>query len=412
MTVTTSFVWGWNNPSDDTAHAVAGNQEQDVARAADDAAGAVRPGRHQNAFWTTVSGTSASWRLGNNSATATAAPAAALRPAPPSRSPGRQHRRAGHRGWSSLGMAALLVVAARPRRRPVGRVPMKVLAIGAHPDDIELGCARRARPHVAAGDEVTMLVMTAGGARPAGPDLPRPGAGGRRRGASAPGSCGARSTTGRSRPAGRSSTSSTPSCASSAPSDLHPRPARHAPGPRRDLARPRWPPAAGSSACSSTSRPRRRRSTRRSSSTSSATLADKLAALRAHWSQVMQCPMVDLEDGRGRRPLLGPAGPDLVTPRPSRRLGSSGTSAAPRGRSPRRAATSPPTPSTRRLQAGGPAPVSTGRPSDAALGVDERARSRRDRRAVDLPVPRWRRARCSSRVARRRHRRSWSPPWW
>ncbi len=37
-----------------------------------------------------------------------------------------------------------------------------ILAIGAHPDDIELGCGGALLAHVAAGDTVTMLVMTGG----------------------------------------------------------------------------------------------------------------------------------------------------------------------------------------------------------------------------------------------------------
>jgi LmbE family N-acetylglucosaminyl deacetylase len=37
-----------------------------------------------------------------------------------------------------------------------------VLAIGAHPDDIELGCGGALLAHAAAGDRVTMLVMTGG----------------------------------------------------------------------------------------------------------------------------------------------------------------------------------------------------------------------------------------------------------
>ncbi|WP_232050766.1 PIG-L deacetylase family protein [Actinoplanes sp. OR16] len=37
-----------------------------------------------------------------------------------------------------------------------------VLAIGAHPDDIELGCGGTLAAHRAAGDRVTMLVMTGG----------------------------------------------------------------------------------------------------------------------------------------------------------------------------------------------------------------------------------------------------------
>lgn len=43
---------------------------------------------------------------------------------------------------------------------------MKVLSVGAHPDDIELGCGGSLAAHVAAGDEVTMLVMTDGKSGP------------------------------------------------------------------------------------------------------------------------------------------------------------------------------------------------------------------------------------------------------
>lgn len=39
---------------------------------------------------------------------------------------------------------------------------MKVLAVGAHPDDIELGCFGTLARHASDGDEVTMLVLTAG----------------------------------------------------------------------------------------------------------------------------------------------------------------------------------------------------------------------------------------------------------
>jgi LmbE family N-acetylglucosaminyl deacetylase len=38
----------------------------------------------------------------------------------------------------------------------------RVLAVGAHPDDIELGCGATLLVHSAAGDAVTMLVMTGG----------------------------------------------------------------------------------------------------------------------------------------------------------------------------------------------------------------------------------------------------------
>jgi LmbE family N-acetylglucosaminyl deacetylase len=38
----------------------------------------------------------------------------------------------------------------------------RVLAVGAHPDDVELGCGATLLAHTAAGDVVTMLVMTGG----------------------------------------------------------------------------------------------------------------------------------------------------------------------------------------------------------------------------------------------------------
>jgi LmbE family N-acetylglucosaminyl deacetylase len=39
---------------------------------------------------------------------------------------------------------------------------MKVLAIGAHPDDVEIGCGGSLLAHRQAGDDVTLLVMTTG----------------------------------------------------------------------------------------------------------------------------------------------------------------------------------------------------------------------------------------------------------
>jgi LmbE family N-acetylglucosaminyl deacetylase len=39
---------------------------------------------------------------------------------------------------------------------------LKVLAVGAHPDDVELGCGATLLRHVATGDEVTILVLTTG----------------------------------------------------------------------------------------------------------------------------------------------------------------------------------------------------------------------------------------------------------
>lgn len=44
-----------------------------------------------------------------------------------------------------------------------GRRPqVRVLAVGAHPDDIEIGCGGALLAHKARGDEITLLVMTTG----------------------------------------------------------------------------------------------------------------------------------------------------------------------------------------------------------------------------------------------------------
>lgn len=43
---------------------------------------------------------------------------------------------------------------------------MNVLAVGAHPDDIELGCGGALLAHRARGDDITLLVMTDGGQGP------------------------------------------------------------------------------------------------------------------------------------------------------------------------------------------------------------------------------------------------------
>ena len=40
---------------------------------------------------------------------------------------------------------------------------MRVLAVGAHPDDVELGCGATLARHALRGDEITILVMTDGG---------------------------------------------------------------------------------------------------------------------------------------------------------------------------------------------------------------------------------------------------------
>jgi hypothetical protein len=117
---TTSFVWGWNNPSSDTAHAVAGSAQNKLTPAGSTTQPELfGPGRHTNAFWVVVSGDTSTWRLGNTSVTAVRGaggntPACATKPVP----------QVGSVGVLIvlvllLGMAALLVVATRPRRRPL-----------------------------------------------------------------------------------------------------------------------------------------------------------------------------------------------------------------------------------------------------------------------------------------------------
>jgi hypothetical protein len=117
---TTSFVWGWDNPSSDTARAVAGSAQNRITPGSSQTQPELfAPGRHRNAFWTTSSGTSSSWRLGNTSATATggaggSTPTCATKPVSQVGSVGVLAIAVGF-----AGMVALLVLATRPRRRPV-----------------------------------------------------------------------------------------------------------------------------------------------------------------------------------------------------------------------------------------------------------------------------------------------------
>src|SRR5262249_8592937 len=49
------------------------------------------------------------------------------------------------------------------QRRLASQAPrMTVLAVGAHPDDVELGCGGALLTHVANGDRVAMLILTKG----------------------------------------------------------------------------------------------------------------------------------------------------------------------------------------------------------------------------------------------------------
>jgi LmbE family N-acetylglucosaminyl deacetylase/CheY-like chemotaxis protein len=58
--------------------------------------------------------------------------------------------------------AKRLLGAARARREAQAGTRRKILAIGAHPDDVEIGCAGALLEHAARGDEVTVLILTGG----------------------------------------------------------------------------------------------------------------------------------------------------------------------------------------------------------------------------------------------------------
>jgi LmbE family N-acetylglucosaminyl deacetylase len=171
---------------------------------------------------------------------------------------------------------------------------MKVLAIGAHPDDIELGCAGALIRHVAAGDEVTMLVMTPGEMGPQGLTSRA------REQEAAAAVIGARLVWGPfsdgAVSAGREAVSAIDEVVARTGADVI---YAHAPHDTHQ------DHIATSQAALSAARRMARVLFYQSPSTTSfdptvfvdveKSLADKLAALRAHWSQVMQCPMVDLE---------------------------------------------------------------------------------------------------------------------
>src|SRR4029453_3541843 len=64
--------------------------------------------------------------------------------------------------WWSAAYGGTSSSAAQRTHRPREATVRNVLAIGAHPDDIELGCGASLLAHSAAGDRVTMLVLTGG----------------------------------------------------------------------------------------------------------------------------------------------------------------------------------------------------------------------------------------------------------
>jgi LmbE family N-acetylglucosaminyl deacetylase len=171
---------------------------------------------------------------------------------------------------------------------------MRVLAVGAHPDDIELGCAGALMRHVAAGDEVTMLVMTAGDLGPQGARSRKSEQGEAAR------IIGAHLLWGHfedgSIPPGRDSVA----VIDSAVRDLHADVVYvHAPADSHQ------DHVATSLAAAAAARRTARVLYYQSPSTTEFspnlfvdvedTVVGKIAALRAHWSQVTQCPYVDLE---------------------------------------------------------------------------------------------------------------------
>jgi LmbE family N-acetylglucosaminyl deacetylase len=171
---------------------------------------------------------------------------------------------------------------------------VKVLAVGAHPDDVELGCAGALRAHVLAGDEVTMLVMTVG-------DLGPQGLTSRVREQEAAAQVlGARLLWGGfedgSVPAGRAAVDVVDAAVRSVGADVV---YTHAPNDSHQ------DHVAVSAASLAAGRRAGRVLCYQSPSTTSfdptvfvdvsRTVEDKMSSLQAHWSQVMDCPMVDLE---------------------------------------------------------------------------------------------------------------------
>lgn len=73
---TTTALWGWNNPTTDSAHIPPSNKNNMWPGADDQGQPTLfGPGRIRNVFTTTFTGTRATWHLGNNDAEVTASTA-------------------------------------------------------------------------------------------------------------------------------------------------------------------------------------------------------------------------------------------------------------------------------------------------------------------------------------------------
>lgn len=113
---TKSVVWGWKNPTSSTARIGFGSHNDISPGAADQGQGTLfSPGVHHNVFFTTFSGSSASWRLGNNdAATGKSTLACSTKPVPQVGSVAALLTL-----LALLGLAGLLVVSSRGRRLAV-----------------------------------------------------------------------------------------------------------------------------------------------------------------------------------------------------------------------------------------------------------------------------------------------------
>jgi hypothetical protein len=116
---TTSVVWGWYNPHDDTARIQVGSHNQVSPGAQNQGQPTLfAPGRHRNVFVTTTAADETSWRLGNRTLEVE------LDDDEIDRCDSKPVPQVGDLGALLLGalvlaLGALVVVAARPRRLAV-----------------------------------------------------------------------------------------------------------------------------------------------------------------------------------------------------------------------------------------------------------------------------------------------------